>query len=136
LISIYYKSLRKILNIMKSRIYTPIAKVILLLNNVQYGKNVKVLELLKLYIARRGKVLIGNNLKINSAQNHNIIGRQQKFLLWAEGKLTIKNKVRISASKVICNHKITFGNNVVIGGNTVIVVTNFHSIDPGFSFPN
>ena len=35
----------------------------------------------------------------------------------------------ISASAIICNHQITIGNNVVIGGNTVIYDTDFHSLD-------
>ncbi|MFT6835956.1 MAG: acetyltransferase-like isoleucine patch superfamily enzyme [Francisellaceae bacterium] len=130
LISNSYKGFRKVFTFLLSKIYTPIARLIFLLNDVQYGTGLKVGGLLKIFVTRRGRVILGDNLKINSGENHNIIGRQQKFTLWVEGKLTIKNDVGISASAIICNHEITIGNNVVIGGNTVIYDTDFHSLDP------
>lgn len=130
MIATIYKALRKIFNIFLSKVYTPIAKINFRLNDIRYGEDLKIRGLLKIFITRRGRVSIGDNLKINSGENHNIIGRQQKFTLWVEGELTIKNNVGISASAIICNHKITIGNNVVIGGNTVIYDTNFHAIDP------
>jgi acetyltransferase-like isoleucine patch superfamily enzyme len=130
MISTGYKALRKLFNLFLSKIYTPIAKVNFLVNDIQYGNGLKVRGLLKIFVTRRGQVIIGDNLKINSGENHNIIGRQQKLTLWVEGKLIIGNDVGISASAIICNHEITIGNNVVIGGNTVIYDTNFHSIVP------
>jgi len=129
-IATIYKALRKIFNIFLSKVYTPIAKINFRLNNIRYGEDLKIRGLLKIFITRRGKVSIGDDFKVNSGENHNVIGRQQKFTLWVEGNLTIKNNVGISASAIICNHKITIGNNVVIGGNTVIYDTNFHAIDP------
>jgi len=36
----------------------------------------------------------------------------------------------MSATAVICNYEIEIGNNVNIGGNTVIYDTDFHSLDP------
>ncbi len=130
MIATIYKALRKIFNIFLSKVYTPIAKINFRLNNIRYGEDLKIRGLLKIFITRRGKVSIGDDFKVNSGENHNVIGRQQKFTLWVEGNLTIKNNVGISASAIICNHKITIGNNVVIGGNTVIYDTNFHSINP------
>jgi acetyltransferase-like isoleucine patch superfamily enzyme len=130
MISVGYKALRKVFNTIISKIYTPFSRVIFLFNNIQCGPGLKVNGLLKIFVTRRGQVVIGENFRINSGENHNIIGRQQKFTLWIEGKLIIKNDVGISCSAIICNHEITIGNNVVIGGNTVIYDTNFHSIDP------
>ncbi|MBU2880309.1 acyltransferase [Aliiglaciecola lipolytica] len=130
MISISFKACRKLTSILKSKLYTPLAKLTFQLNAIQYGSGLSVRGRVKTYVTRRGRVVIGNNLKINSGENHNIIGRQQKFTLWVEGKLTIKNNVGVSASAIICNHDITIGNNVVIGGNTVIYDTNFHSLNP------
>jgi acetyltransferase-like isoleucine patch superfamily enzyme len=36
----------------------------------------------------------------------------------------------MSSTAIICNHDIEIGNNVTIGGNTVIYDTDFHSLDP------
>jgi acetyltransferase-like isoleucine patch superfamily enzyme len=36
----------------------------------------------------------------------------------------------MSATAIICNHQIKIGNNVTIGGNTVIYDTDFHSLNP------
>jgi acetyltransferase-like isoleucine patch superfamily enzyme len=130
MISFCYKVQRKIFNAIIAKIYTPLARIFFLFNNIQYGTGLKVNGLLKIFVTRRGQVIIGENFKVNSGENHNVIGRQQKFTLWVEGKLIIKNDVGISCSAIICNHEITIGNNVVIGGNTVIYDTNFHSIDP------
>jgi acetyltransferase-like isoleucine patch superfamily enzyme len=129
MISVIYKFFRKATSLLIIKTFTPAAKIIFKLNNINYGKNLRVQGLSKIFVTRRGEVTIGDNLKINSGNNYNIIGRQQKFTLWVEGKLIIKNNVGISCSAIICNHEITIGNNVVIGGNTVIYDTNFHSLD-------
>lgn len=125
-----FKGLRKLINVTINPIYTPIAKMQLLLNGADIKKGLSVLGILKIEVTRRGKLTIGHNLTVNSGNNFNVIGRQQKTILWVEGELTIGNNVGISATAIICNHQITIGNNVTIGGNTVIYDTDFHNIDP------
>jgi acetyltransferase-like isoleucine patch superfamily enzyme len=129
-ISITYKAIRKAWGLAVGTIFTPIAKMMFILNNVQVGSNLRVLGLVKVYVTRRGVLRIGDGLKINSGPNHNIIGRQQKTTFWVEGTLRIGNNVGMSSCAIICNHEITIGDNVVLGGNTVIYDTNFHSLDP------
>jgi acetyltransferase-like isoleucine patch superfamily enzyme len=128
-ISILYKAIRKISDLLLSRIYTPITRTYFFLNNIECGANLKVRGFMKILVTRRGSVVIGDDFRVNSGGNYNIIGRQQKSTLWVEGNLTIGNSVGISSSAIICNHNITIGNNVVIGGNTVIYDTDFHSLD-------
>lgn len=125
-----YKAFRKIKEHTFLIFYTPIAKVILYLNGAKIGTGLCVKGLLKVYITRRGKLIIGNNLRINSGNNHNLIGRQQRNVFWVEGKLSIGDNVGMSCSAFICHQSIVIGNNVTIGGNTVIYDTNFHSLDP------
>lgn len=127
---IIFKAIRKFIALLKSPIYTPLAHLTLLLNGVKVAKGLWVRGIIKVLVTRRGKVLIGENFKINSGKNYNIIGRQQKTTLWVEGKLTIGNNVGMSSTAIICNHSITIGNNVTIGGNTVVYDTDFHSLDP------
>jgi acetyltransferase-like isoleucine patch superfamily enzyme len=124
-----FKALRKFSDILLGGIYTPIAKIFFMLNGVSYGEGLCVRGLMKIFVTRRGEVRIGRRLRVNSGDSYNVIGRQQKCIFWVEGALTIKDNVGISASAIICRHQITIGNNVVIGGNTVIYDTDFHSLD-------
>jgi len=128
-IPIIFKAFRKIISNSFSIIYTPIAKVSLYFNGAKYDTGLKVRGLIKLHVTRRGILKIGRNCSINS-QNFNLIGRQQKTIFWVEGNLSIGNNLGISCSALICNHDISIGDNVTIGGNTVIYDTDFHSLDP------
>jgi acetyltransferase-like isoleucine patch superfamily enzyme len=127
---ILFKALRKLVNIVKRPIYKPVAHIILFLNGVNIGKGLSIHGFMKVIVTSRGKVIIGKNFKVNSGKNHNIIGRQQNTTLWVEGKLTVGDHVGMSSTAIICNHSITIGNDVTIGGNTVIYDTDFHSLDP------
>lgn len=124
-----FKALRKLKGILLDGVYTPIAKIFFVLNGVSYGKDLHVKGLMKILVTRRGVVRIGKRLRVNSGDNYNVIGRQQRCIFWVEGDLTIKDNVGISSSAIICNHQVTIGNNVVIGGNTVIYDTDFHSLN-------
>ena len=125
-----FKALRKLKRIVLHPIYNPIAKSILYLNGATFQKGLKVAGLLKIDVTRRGKLTIGNNLHINSGNNYNVIGRQQKTIFWVEGELIIGDNVGMSSTAIICNYQITIGNNVTVGGNTVIYDTDFHNLDP------
>lgn len=124
-----FKAIRKIFHTFRNPIYTPINKLTLFLNGVKIESSFVSKGLIKVFVTRKGKVTIGKNFKVNSGPNHNIIGRQQKLTLWVDGELTIGDNVGISSTAIICQEKITIGNNVTIGGNTVIYDTDFHSLD-------
>ncbi len=130
IIVLLFKAVRKFKAMLTGKFFTPTAKLLFILNGIKYGKDLHVNGLMKILVTRRGIVEIGHGLRINSGDNFNIIGRQQKCIFWVEGKLTIGDNVGISSSALICNHKINIGNNVVIGGNTVVYDTDFHSLDP------
>ncbi|OYX86360.1 MAG: transferase [Flavobacteriales bacterium 32-34-25] len=125
-----FKASRKMKRLVINPIYNPIAKIMLYLNGATFQKGLKVAGILKIDITRRGKLKIGTNLQINSGANFNVIGRQQKTTFWVEGELIIGDNVGMSATAIICNHQIIIGNNVTIGGNTVIYDTDFHNLDP------
>ena len=125
-----YKAIRKIKQYVLASSYTPLAKILLFLNGAKVDSGLLVHGLLKVYLTRRGKVIIGKNCRINSGSNHNIIGRQQKNIFSVEGTLTFGDNVGMSCSAFICHQTITIGNNVTIGGNTVIYDTDFHPLDP------
>lgn len=124
-----FKGFRKIKRILVRPIYTPYAYLSFYLNNVKIKNGLKVAGFIKVDVTRRGKVNIGQNLNINSGNNFNVIGRQQKTIFWVEGELKIGDNVGMSATAIICNYIINIGNNVMIGGNTVIYDTDFHALD-------
>lgn len=128
-LSSIYKACRKLKELLFRPVYNTIAKLNFSLNGIQFSKGLRVFGFLKVHVTRRGKVIIGNNLHINSGNNYNIIGRQQKTTFWVEGKLIIGNNVGMSSTAIICNHEIEIGDNVIIGGNTVIYDTDFHALD-------
>jgi len=68
---------------------------------------------------------------MNNGLYYNMIGRQQPcfFVAAKGGELTIKDNVGISATAIVCWNKIEIGNNVLIGGGTVIYDTDHHSLD-------
>ncbi|WP_158847905.1 acyltransferase [Algibacter sp. L1A34] len=129
MVSHIYKGIRKVTGLALSYIYTPYTKLIFYLNGVKFSKHLSINGFMKVFVTRRGQVTIGKKLLINSGHNHNIIGRQQKTIFWVEGKLIIGNNVGMSSVAIICNHDIEIGNDVTIGGNTVIYDTDFHSLD-------
>ena len=124
-----FKGLRKVFSNIQALIYTPLGHIVFYLNNVHVKKGFIVFGFIKVHVTRRGKVQIGESLKVNSG-DYNLIGRQQKTIFWVEGDLMIGNNVGMSATALICNHKIYIGNNVTIGGNTVVYDTDFHNLDP------
>lgn len=130
MISILFKALRKGYSYIGKIYYTPLAKIILFLNGAKFSTSLKVNGILKVHITRKGIVNIGKNLNINSGKNHNIIGRQQKTIFWIDGELKIGNNTGMSSTAIICRHRVSIGNNVTIGGNTVIYDTDFHSLNP------
>jgi acetyltransferase-like isoleucine patch superfamily enzyme len=125
-----YKALRKLKTTIARPIYTPMARLLFYLNGATVAKGLKVSGFLHLEVTRRGQLTIGEALHLNSGHHHNVIGRQQKCIYWVEGTLSIGNNVGMSSTAIICNHQISIGNNVTIGGNTVIYDTDFHVLDP------
>ena len=129
-IRLIYRALRKGRFLILQQFYTPITKFLFYINGVRYGNNLKILGFLKVDITRRGFFSVGNNFKINSGNNYNVIGRQQKTIFCVEGKLTIGSNVGMSSTAIICNHKITIGNYVKLGGGVCIYDTDFHDLNP------
>lgn len=129
-LSTLYKGASKLFERLRQPWYNPINRIFLYLSGAEVGANMCTSGRLRIKVTRRGEVRIGQNFHANSGVNHNVIGRQQRCMLWVEGRLIIGDNVGMSNSALICNHAITIGNHVTIGGNTVIYDTDFHSLDP------
>jgi len=81
--------------------------------------------------SKNASFIIGENFRMNSGKYFNQIGRYQPstFIVGTGARLTIGNNVGISSAAIICHKEIIIGNNVRIGGNTVIYDSDFHSLD-------
>ena len=80
----------------------------------------------------KGSFTIGKKFRFNSGKYHAMGGRQQQcyFVVAKGGQLSIGSNVRVTSVAIICHNKISLGDNVMIGINTVIYDTDFHSLNP------
>lgn len=108
-----------------------LSSVILHGNNVVLGKDIRFNGLPFVDVNKSGVCQIGDNCSFNSRVFYNPIGRNQKcqIVVGKDAVLTIGRNVGISSSAIVCYKSITIGDNVKIGGNTVIYDSDFHSLD-------
>lgn len=85
-----------------------------------------------LLINKGGEIKFGENCRINSSKFKNIIGGDSRSSIVIENnaKIIIGNNFRMSNSAICCANKITFGENVMIGGNCKIWDSDFHPVNP------
>lgn len=97
---------------------------------INIGMSHRVNGFPKINIKPSGSMSIGDHFVLNSGNVFNSIGRNQRSLLSvsAGAELIIGDNVGMSSVAIVCQKKISFGNNIRIGGNTVIYDTDFHSL--------
>lgn len=125
----FYKIIKKIISDLR-RFQWIIVYFKFKLNKVRIS-NFKSNGIPLMAISLGAHVQIGEDFTMNNGMYHNMIGRQQPciFAIARNAQLIIKKNVGISATAIICWEKIIIGNNVRIGGGTVIYDTDFHSLD-------
>ena len=119
----FYRLAAKNISKILSRIY-------LYANNVEFKLPIYCYGIPIIAINRGGEFSIGKNfIMVNSAIS-NLIGRSQKcsFYVGENAKLQIGDNVGMSSTSIVCTNEVTIGNDVRIGGNTVIYDTDFHSL--------
>lgn len=104
--------------------------VLLRTYGVSFQKGLKSNGIPRLFLGRGSKIVIGGNFKMNNGKYYNAIGRQQKCIFNIKGKLLIGDNVGMSSTTIVCRNEIIIGSNVLIGGNTVVYDTDFHSLNP------
>ncbi len=83
-------------------------------------------------IRNKGKMTMGDHIKINSNRYTNVIGGDTRtsFVVKKDALMLIGNNVRISNSAFYCQTEIIIEDNVMIGGSCKIWDSDFHPIDP------
>lgn len=110
-------------------IYTPLNKVKLKLNGVEYGKNLRIRGFVRIQNPY-GKLEIKDYVRMNSAEWTNPIGYSNKinFQIVGNGKIIIGSHTGISCASITCAKKVTIGENVLIGAGVKIYDTDFHPL--------
>lgn len=124
-----FRGLRRIWEAARSVGDGPMARAKLYLNGADYDRSIQVNGPITVIVTRKGRLDVGRNVRINSGEHHNIIGRPQKTVFWVHGELEIGEDVGLSGTAIICMQRVVIGARTKIGGGTVIYDTDFHSLD-------
>ena len=117
-----------------ARLYSwPVTCAKFWLHNVHFSRDFVAYGIPILDVKPGGTFTIGKGFFMNSGKYFAMIGRQRQcfFTVKNEGVLTIGNHVGITSVAIVCQQKISIGNHVKIGANTVIYDTDFHSLHAG-----
>lgn len=130
-ISLSFKSLRALKRVFIKVFDQIVIIAILKGNGIKRGRNVRFNGVPFIDVNKRGKCVIGDRCSFNSRIFYNPIGRNQKccIVVGKDAVLSIGRNSGISSSAIICYDSISIGNNVKIGGNTVIYDSDFHALD-------
>ncbi|MBB3054365.1 acyltransferase [Mucilaginibacter gotjawali] len=115
------------------RVFSSVVTIIKLNGNqVNYGLGLVSRGIPQIEVNSKGKMSIGINFRMNNGNRYNKIGRQRPclFVVSPNAVLSIGNNTGMSGTTIVCRQKVTIGDHVKIGGNTVIYDTDFHSLDP------
>lgn len=131
LISLIFKSFRRIAYIVTGGANNLYTKYIFTGNNVVY-KSFSTTGIPYVMVARGGKFSVGKNFAMNNGIEGNPIGCYERCTFFVDrgAVLTIGDNVGISQAALVCHKSITIGDNVKIGGGVCIYDTDFHSLDP------
>lgn len=111
-------------------LFTPFNKIVIKMNGGGYGTNLKVKGIIRIHNPN-GRVVIGNNVRINSAEWANPIGfpGRTNLKVIGTGSIKIGNDVGISCASFVANTQIAIGDRVLIGAGVKIYDTDFHSLN-------
>ena len=115
----------------KKKFYLTWNKLLFRINNIDYKSGIKVIGHIYLRIRPNTSVKIGHNFNFTSGLGINPLSRNKEgFIFVAEnGILNIGDNVGISSSCLWVKEKVTIGNNVFIGADSIIMDTDAHNLD-------
>lgn len=108
-------------------------KIIMKIKGVEYGTSIRFYGRAKFVVSEKAYVTIGNNNRFRSSATSNLIGINRPCIISAlspSAVLKIGNNCGFSGTVIGCEKKISIGNNVKCGANTLITDTDWHNNDP------
>ncbi|MFT4203279.1 MAG: acyltransferase [Chitinophagaceae bacterium] len=127
----FYKGLRRLVRILRGVLDKLYTFFLLKGNNVCYH-SYRTTGTPFIMVARGGCFSIGKNFIMNNGISANPIGCYDKctFFVDRNATLSIGDNVGMSQAALICHHRITIEDHVMIGGGVKVYDTDFHSLDP------
>jgi len=132
MLNFIYKAYRFMKNKFVQNLSQILGLVLFSANKIKFKKGIVFNGLPEISV--QGDFLIGKNFKMNNRLGSNPIGRTYKcmFIVRKGSVLTIGDYTGMSGTTIVCQKKITIGDNVKFGGNVCIYDTDFHSLNPLF----
>lgn len=129
--NLIYKSIRKLYGSVK-RLVDKGRTLMLLYGNGVAFQDIHTHGVPYIMVAMGGRMNIGRNFHINNGVKGNPIGCYERCTLFVDrgASIEIGDNVGMSQASLVSMCSIKIGNNVKIGGGTMIFTTDFHSIDP------
>lgn len=106
-------------------------RIVFYLNNISYGKNLRIYN--KFYLLKHPTacIEIGNNFIFTSGEAFNPLCRNIRGCIFADQNLKLKigNNTGISSACIWVKESITIGSNVKIGGDCILMDTDAHNLN-------
>ena len=98
---------------------------------VKYGKNCMIQGKCYIKLFSTAKLVIGDNMHFSSGWNINALCANKRGCIYAtdNAEILIGNNVGLSSTVLWAHQKIEIKDNVKIGGNSIIIDTDSHSLD-------
>lgn len=101
------------------------------IKGVNFGKNLSIYTKMYLEISTNSHVYIGNNFKLTSGDCINPLCRNIRgcIVTYPKAIISIGNNVGMSSPCIWAHSSITIGNNVKIGGDSILLDSDAHSLN-------
>ena len=98
---------------------------------IKFGRNLRISGHCNLHLEQNAQFIIGDNFSLSSGSFINPLCRniEAGIYVHSNAKLAIGNNVGMSSPCVWARTAITIGNHVNIGGDTIIMDSDAHSLD-------
>lgn len=116
-----------------SEITTIITEFLMILKKIEFGEKNKFFGIPLTSRFPESKITIGNKCRFRSDKYSNLFGINRKCIISTLNKnseIKIGNNCGFSGTSITSSSKIEIGNSVLIGANTTITDTDWHSLNP------
>ncbi len=98
---------------------------------IKFGSGLRICNRIYLHLKGNNTIIIGDNFGVSSGSGYNPLARNIRAAIEMEkgSKMIIGDNVGISSSCIWVFDSLTIGNNTKIGGDTIILDSDAHSLD-------
>ena len=123
----------KAVNEVERLLLLPLARLVFAWSGVAWGGGWKLYGLPIVQKHRRATMHIGARMELRSTVRSNPLGPHRPVILSVrrpQAALVIGDDFGMTGGSIVVEERITIGNRVAVGANTIIADTDFHPLDP------